>query len=667
MRREVAKTPSLPAPLPLLMIFGVSGGLLGLIDFLSTWFLGFGPTGGVGAALQFFLISVGYNFVWGVGLGAIFLVIMACFFLVGFRGWDREQVIYWRDIGIPRRLYGSLILAGLWAGLAFITVFQMAPDFGFSLLGDKGFLKPLSTSMIAALVGVFAVSLIVFTLVGWSRTHRRAALFFWFVGLIILGWQVFHAVYVVSYLAPIKYIHAMQAQLLIGMVAITGYFVLPGSLKNLKQIVHPLWLGGIVVVVLASPMLMGILIERSTKDSMRLILHERTVMTGRHLDMSVPMTGLNRPRGGSECELPEELHPSPNNCRGLSDQHSVDGVVLIVIDTLRGDRFDRKRDGQYLMPNLQEFGKQNHIFQRAYSSTASTAGSFDAMATGRVMTGDSFAGRELPDVLGDNEIWRGAIPAHPQFESFIEDFEYIDESIIDELDLRFGLSSEFVTEAGIQALEKSPEDEKFFLLIHYYDPHAYYVKNPRFNFGNSQVSRYDGEVAFTDHWLGKFLDELEVYQRERDIAVIVTSDHGEEFFDHRYSNHGVRLYEESVRIPMVADFPFGGECELCDEPVSLADLAPTISSLFGGDASPLADGSSLCLHGDQPGGKRPVFMRARSRNGVVYGDYKFIEETAKQYWQLYDLKEDPEEAVNLVDVKPDLASQMRCVLDTGNQ
>ncbi len=86
------------------------------------------------------------------------------------------------------------------------------------------------------------------------------------------------------------------------------------------------------------------------------------------------------------------------------------------------------------------------------------------------------------------------------------------------------------------------------LLVHYYDPHQYYVANEEFHRGRSRVDRYDTEVQYTDWAIGPLLDAIE---EATDLSVIVTSDHGEELWDHGYVAYSYALYDESSRVFLV--------------------------------------------------------------------------------------------------------------------
>src|SRR5690606_19702043 len=95
-------------------------------------------------------------------------------------------------------------------------------------------------------------------------------------------------------------------------------------------------------------------------------------------------------------------------------------------------------------------------------------------------------------------------------------------------------------------------------------------------------SQYDGEIRFTDEHLGRIVARLEQMGVLDDTIVVVTSDHGEEFFEHGMKGHAKTLYDEVLRVPLVVRYPrrigFG---QRIAEQVRLMDVPATILGLAG--------------------------------------------------------------------------------------
>ena len=96
-------------------------------------------------------------------------------------------------------------------------------------------------------------------------------------------------------------------------------------------------------------------------------------------------------------------------------------------------------------------------------------------------------------------------------------------------------------------------------------------------------SRYDENVEFADHLVGRVVRMLREAGRYDDALVMLTSDHGEGFFEHGRFLHTRLLYDEFLRIPLIVKWPVTatGFAAEVDVDVSLVDLAPTIVDGLG--------------------------------------------------------------------------------------
>ncbi|HSF38690.1 MAG TPA: sulfatase [Thermoanaerobaculia bacterium] len=131
----------------------------------------------------------------------------------------------------------------------------------------------------------------------------------------------------------------------------------------------------------------------------------------------------------------------------------------------------------------------------------------------------------------------------------------------------------------------------FVLWVHYVEPHAPYRLQeefaPRLGIAVSgetpRQDRYDTEIAFADHHIGRLLAAFERDPRLRANTLIVfTADHGESLGEHSYWGHGRHLFEPSLRIPLgiawAGKIPPGG---VVTAPAQNLDVAPTLLGLAG--------------------------------------------------------------------------------------
>ena len=90
-----------------------------------------------------------------------------------------------------------------------------------------------------------------------------------------------------------------------------------------------------------------------------------------------------------------------------------------------------------------------------------------------------------------------------------------------------------------------------------------------------------------DREIGRLLERMEeagLYGGPNDW-LIITSDHGEEFFEHMQWGHGQNLYHEVIRVPLIVLGPEVPAGQVIETPVSLVDVLPTLAEIVGGAAA----------------------------------------------------------------------------------
>jgi arylsulfatase A-like enzyme len=192
-----------------------------------------------------------------------------------------------------------------------------------------------------------------------------------------------------------------------------------------------------------------------------------------------------------------------------------------------------------------------------------------------------------------------------------------------------------------------------FLWVHYLDSHAPFDKGGK---RGRQFERYLRALRVVDGYLGEVLEAVARLGLEHRTLVLVLSDHGEAFGEHGAHFHGDNLYDELLRVPLVAKGP-GIPAREVDVPVSLIDLGPTILDWFGVPTPSTFMGESLVpfLLGGSRRFSRPIVAETRLKQAMLFGDgYKVIRDLRRQTIELYDLSADPGELRNLSDhVDPD--------------
>lgn len=116
------------------------------------------------------------------------------------------------------------------------------------------------------------------------------------------------------------------------------------------------------------------------------------------------------------------------------------------------------------------------------------------------------------------------------------------------------------------------------------------------------IALYDGEIAWVDSQIKRLLEGLDELGKLDNTLVVVTSDHGEEFFEHGGKLHGRTLHTESLHVPWILWWPAGLESRVrIEESTGIVDIAPTLGALCelesvassGRDVSPLIAGDAL--------------------------------------------------------------------------
>jgi arylsulfatase A-like enzyme len=187
------------------------------------------------------------------------------------------------------------------------------------------------------------------------------------------------------------------------------------------------------------------------------------------------------------------------------------------------------------------------------------------------------------------------------------------------------------------------------------------------------IAHYWAKLTMQDAMFGELLDALDQTGQAENTIVVYTSDHGDFAGAHGLWAKGVPSFHEGYNIPCVIRWPRGVSKprRRLDAFVSTTDYAPTFLDAAGVSPSQVQmSGHSLLpwLRGEQPAGWREaVFEQLNgvelyyTQRIVMTHDYKYVY-NGFDYDELYDLKQDPHEMVNLAfpDVK-----QSRAGLETG--
>ncbi len=243
--------------------------------------------------------------------------------------------------------------------------------------------------------------------------------------------------------------------------------------------------------------------------------------------------------------------------------------------------------------------------------------------------------------------------------------------------------AQVVNKNALSWLEKL-QNGRFFLFIHYMETHDPYFVHPYNGVGYARVSNprphpslageysetYDGEVRFVDQAVGELCQWLKDNDLYDDALIILTSDHGQEFYEHGGWWHGTTLYEEQIHVPLIVKLPHQKAAGTTDNRmVRCLDVAPSILTMAGIPPHPSMQGESfLGWTGRSWAGVQDVFSEEDHEGNVIHSlrtrTWKLIEANQNNprglpSTSLFHLLEDPLEKRNLAQQHQDVLDLLR--------
>jgi len=352
-----------------------------------------------------------------------------------------------------------------------------------------------------------------------------------------------------------------------------------------------------------------------------------------------------------------------------NSSRDIRNVILISIDTCRADHLSCYGFKSKTTPNIDAVAAEGFLFEAVVSSVPLTLPAHSSMLTGTIPpyhgVHDNFdylddTNVTLAEILKEAGFTTGAVISafvldaqfgieqgfdayHDHFESPLED---------NEVEQRQG---EETTRVALDWLEKNRSD-RFFLFLHYYDPHARYQPPEPF-VSQFPSDPYAGEIAYVDDCIGQVIQQLKELKLYDSTLLIITADHGEMLGEHGEPTHDYFVYQGAIRVPLIFKLPGRDKPARIKPIAALVDIVPTVCSLLkidtpeqvqGVDLSPSFQGRDIAEQ------NRHVFCesltatkyQANSLLAIVSDQYKYIQTTRPE---LYDLVEDPAESNNLVE------------------
>ena len=290
----------------------------------------------------------------------------------------------------------------------------------------------------------------------------------------------------------------------------------------------------------------------------------------------------------------------PSTSRNWSDYN----IVLISVDTLRADHLGCYGYEKNTTPNIDKFARESILFEDAYSQAPSTVPALRSIMTGQLISNEDknditayyYNRTYLAQILHKKGYRTAAFTDHYALGSKNEKRTfsiYRADTIVRGFDSfeNFGhnikeVTSHILTKHAIQWLDEN--GSKFFLWVHYFDPHFNYNPLPKYaglfmpagkecgrvynGIDMSDIRKiqktltqqevdclrclYDAEIFYTDEYIGKLLEKVKELGLLDKTVIIITADHGEEFKERTRIGHEKTVYNEVLHVPLIVRIPY---------------------------------------------------------------------------------------------------------------
>lgn len=330
-----------------------------------------------------------------------------------------------------------------------------------------------------------------------------------------------------------------------------------------------------------------------------------------------------------------------------------DHIILIVVDALRPDHLGCYGYGRQTSPNIDRLAGRGARFENAYSNAPWTKPSVASIFTSLYPNVHQTINRF--DVLSEKAL---TLAERLKAEGYFTCLVNGGNALIHE----FNYDQGFDYYAYSESLDSAPAVRRFesllsqtggknlFVYVHLMDTHLPYHLNDlnrelvgarRQEFWPGQLDRdsireltaggklsgqdrdylislYDEQIRYADARIGEMISALESRGLLSGSLVLLTSDHGEEFWEHGNYEHGHSLYDELLRVPLVIAGPGVPQAEVQSR-VRHVDLLPTVmEAVDPGFKNEGIAGMSVWRYFKRDRGQLPVFA-----SGTIHGDEKY--------------------------------------------
>lgn len=349
--------------------------------------------------------------------------------------------------------------------------------------------------------------------------------------------------------------------------------------------------------------------------------------------------------------------PTPlEDCQGCN-------VVVIVIDTLRADFLPFYGYPYMTAPFMDQVAAKSIVFEKSFSTSSWTAPATASIFTSafssrhRVITGFA-ATKDLQKRNASIEL--NKLPKEQvTLGEYMKRAGYATMAVTDNINIGtdMGFDRGFdhfanyeyegapkVNKTAKKFLDSHGKSKPYFMYLHYMDPHSpYRTRDPWYSScakkrGDTKKARtkcaYESEILYTDTHIAELFSRYKWFENS---IVIITSDHGEEFWDHGRTGHGKTLYTEMLHVPFLVYHP-NRPPRRVQYHMQPLDILPTLARMMGQEKDPKWEGRSVrrMMKGETPSKTRRLIFSERLRHinkadpakrSIIDGPWHYIETT----------------------------------------
>jgi len=360
-------------------------------------------------------------------------------------------------------------------------------------------------------------------------------------------------------------------------------------------------------------------------------------------------------------------------------------LLLITIDTIRADRVGYA-GYEIETPSLDSLAREGVSFMNAVCQVPITLPSHASIFTGtsplfhQIRNNEDFFLEEdfttLTEILKNNGYITAAFIG-----AFVLSFQFGLNQGFDVYDDDYETPEELKPHGPQRLAEdvyrstaswiEANHNQKFFLWVHFFDPHYPYTPPPPFDVKYKSRS-YDGEIAYTDVYVGKLVQMLKEKHIAEKTLIVVVGDHGEDLFQHSEPTHGIFLYDTTLKIPLLFNCPqVIPEGVRIETQVRSVDIFPTVLDILQIDIPSFCQGTSLVPVIEGKKLKEIEKSYAETYYPLLAHGWSAQESIRTDKWkyvlsprpELYDLEKDFGETKNLVEERPEIVSELKRELE----